>query len=171
MLEYFEAGGDAVAKLGYERTSDPPAAAPAAEPFAAEYFDNSTLSGDPVLTRTDDAIDFDWGAGGPSFVLPFDLFSARWTRTKTYAAGTYRFSVTGDDGIRVLVDGTPVIDGWFYQGPTTYTADVPLSAGPAHRRRRVLRAHRRRGGQVQRGEGRGPPAVAGRANAPRPIQS
>jgi PA14 domain len=62
--------------------------------------------------------------------VPVNLFSARWTRTKTYAAGTYRFSVTGDDGIRVLVDGTPVIDGWFYQGPTTYTADVPLSAGP-----------------------------------------
>ena len=37
--------------------------------------------------------------------------------------------MTGDDGIRVLVDGTQVIDGWFYQAPTTYTADVPLSEG------------------------------------------
>ena len=37
--------------------------------------------------------------------------------------------MTGDDGIRVLVDGTPVVDGWFYQAPTTYTADVALSAG------------------------------------------
>ena len=44
-------------------------------------------------------------------------------------AGTYRFSVTGDDGIRMLVDGTPLVDGWFYQAPTTYTADVPLSEG------------------------------------------
>jgi len=129
-LEYFEAGGDAVAKLGYERTADPPPPpAPPAEPFAAEYFDNRELSGDPVLTRTDDAVDFDWGAGAANFVLPFDQFSARWTRTKTYAAGTYRFRVTGDDGIRVLVDGTPVIDGWFYQAPTTYTADIPLSDG------------------------------------------
>ena len=47
----------------------------------------------------------------------------------TYAAGTYRFTVTGDDGIRVFVDGTQVIDGWYYQSPTTYTADVPLSEG------------------------------------------
>ena len=130
VLEYFEAAGGAVAKLGYERTSDPPPPPPPPpEPFAAEYFDNSTLSGDPVLTRTDDAIDFDWGEGAPSFVVPFDRFSARWTRTKSYAAGTYRFRVTGDDGIRVLVDGTPVVDGWFYQAPTTYTADVPLSEG------------------------------------------
>ena len=127
VLEYFEANGDAVAKLGYERTADPPPPPP--EPFAAQYFDNSTLSGSPVLTRTDDAIDFDWGEGSPSPVVPSDRFSARWTRTKTYAAGTYRFSVTGDDGIRVLVDGTPVIDGWLYQPPTTYTADVPLSEG------------------------------------------
>ena len=127
VLEYFEASGDAVAKLGYEKTSDPPPPPP--EPFAAEYFDNSALSGDPVLARTDEVVDFDWGEGTPSAVVSSDRFSARWTRSKTYEAGTYRFTATGDDGIRVLVDGTQVIDGWFYQPPTTYTADVPLSAG------------------------------------------
>ncbi len=132
VLEYFEAGGDAVAQLRYEPTSDPAPPPPPPsppEPFAAQYFDNSTLSGDAVLTRSDAAIDFDWGGGTPDPLVPADRFSARWTRTKDYAAGTYRFSVTGDDGIRVLVDGTQVIDGWFYQSPTTYTADVPLSEG------------------------------------------
>jgi hypothetical protein len=82
-----------------------------------------------VLTRSDNAIDFDWGQSSPDFTVPSDLFSARWTRTKNYEAGTYRFSVTGDDGIRVLVDGVLVVDGWFYQPPTTYTADVALSEG------------------------------------------
>jgi glucose/arabinose dehydrogenase len=130
VLEYFEAVGDAVAKLSYEPTSEPPPPPPPpAEPFAAEYFDNSVLSGDPVLTRTDDAIDFDWGEGAPDSAIPSDRFSARWTRTKAYTAGTYRFSVTGDDGIRVLVDGTQVVNGWFYQPPTTYAADVELSEG------------------------------------------
>ena len=65
----------------------------------------------------------------PHSGVPADRFSVRWTRTKTYAAGTYRFTVTGDDGIRVLVDGTSVVDGWFYQAPTTYSADVPLTEG------------------------------------------
>jgi glucose/arabinose dehydrogenase len=130
VLEYFEAGGAAVAKFSYERTSDPPPPPPPPPAsFSAEYFDNSTLSGQPVLTRSDDAIDFNWGVGAPSPLVPVNLFSARWTRTKSYAAGTYRFSVTGDDGIRVLVDGTQVVDGWFYQAPTTYSADVPLSEG------------------------------------------
>ena len=129
-LEYFEAGGDAVAQLRYEPTSDPaPPPPPPTDPFAAEYFANRDLAGSPVLTRTDPAIDFDWGEGAPDPAVPVDRFSARWTRTKDYAAGTYRFSVTGDDGVRVLVDGTQVINGWFYQPPTTYSADVPLSEG------------------------------------------
>ena len=29
----------------------------------------------------------------------------------------------------MLVDGVVVVDGWFYQSPTTYSADVPLTAG------------------------------------------
>ena len=129
VLEYFEAGGDAVAKLGYEPTSEPVPPEPPPEPFTAQYFATSGLSGDPVLTRSDDAIDFDWGEGSPGLAVPANLFSARWTKTKDYAEGTYRFTVTGDDGIRVLVDGTEVVDGWFYQAPTTYTADMPLAAG------------------------------------------
>jgi PA14 domain len=80
-----------------------------------------------VLNRTDDAIDFDWGVHRIQSPVQFVL--ARWTRTKSYEAGTYRFTVTGDDGIRVLVDGNPVIEGWLYQAPTTYAADVPLSEG------------------------------------------
>ena len=39
------------------------------------------------------------------------------------------FSATGDDGIRVLVDGALIVDGWFCQSPPTYTADIPLSEG------------------------------------------
>ena len=81
MLEYFEAGGDAIAQAS--ATSRPPTRPPPPpEPFAAEYFDNSTLSGAPVLTRSDDAIDFDWGEGAPGPGVPSDRFSARWTRTE-----------------------------------------------------------------------------------------
>jgi hypothetical protein len=131
VLEYFDAAADAVARFKYELTDEePPRPPPPAEPFAAQYFANPTLSGDPVLERSDAAIDFDWGEGSPGPGVPSNQFSARWTRTKDYAAGTYRLSVTGDDGIRVFVDGAQVIDGWFYQSPTTYTADVPLTAGP-----------------------------------------
>jgi len=130
VLEYFEAGGGAIAKLDYGPTDEqPPPPPPPADPFSAEYFANTSLSGTPVLTRSDADVDFDWGNGSPAPEVPDDRFSARWTRTKQYDAGTYRFSVTGDDGIRVFVDGTQVVDGWFYQAPTTYSANVDLTAG------------------------------------------
>ena len=88
VLEYFEAGGDAVAKLGYEPTAEPPPAA--ARAVRRRVLRQQRRSpGAPVLTRTDDAIDFDWGEGSPGPAVPADRFSARWTRTKTYEAGTY----------------------------------------------------------------------------------
>jgi hypothetical protein len=126
VMEYYEATGGALARLRIGQAAAPPVAPQA---FEAEYFAGMDLSGTPLLTRTDDAIDFDWGDGSPGAVVPANTFSARWTRTKTYSEGTYRFTITGDDGIRVLVDGTKVVDGWNYQAPTTYSADVALSAG------------------------------------------
>jgi hypothetical protein len=129
VLEYFEAGGDAVARFSYARTNQEPPPDPVADPFEAEYYDNPTLSGEPVLRRNDDHIDNDWGDGAPAPGLPANQFSARWTRTKVYDGGTYRFTATGDDGIRVLVDGALVVDGWAYQSPTTYSAELALPAG------------------------------------------
>jgi hypothetical protein len=126
VLEYFESGGGAMAQFSYAPADEPP---PPVVPFTAEYFDNPDLTGTPVVTRSDERIDFHWGGSAPHAALPADRYSARWTRTATYEAGTYRFTATGDDGIRVLIDGAVVLNGWFYQAPTTYTTDVPLSAG------------------------------------------
>lgn len=127
VLEYFELGGGAVARFGYETSTEPPPDPP--PPFAAEYFANIDLAGTPVLARIDADLDFDWGSGSPDPAVPPNGYSARWTRTQSYTAGTYRFTATGDDGIRVLVDGVVVVDGWFYQAPTTYSADVSLAPG------------------------------------------
>lgn len=43
--------------------------------------------------------------------------------------GTYRFTATMDDGMRVFVDNNPVIDVWYDGQEHTVTADVPLSGG------------------------------------------
>jgi hypothetical protein len=102
--------------------------------WKGEYFNNTTLMGSPAMVRDDGGafLYFDFGSGAPSAACgpSQELFSARWTRTVNFGAGLYRFSVTGDDGVRLYVDGQLKIDAWVLQGPTTYTADVTLSAGP-----------------------------------------
>jgi peptidoglycan/xylan/chitin deacetylase (PgdA/CDA1 family) len=126
VLEYFENGGGAVAKLAYKKAPGTPA--PSNE-YVAEYFNNKELTGTPVVTRNEAAIDFDWGAGSPAPAVNADTFGARWTRTVTVTEGTYTFTATGDDGIRVLVDGEVVVNGYKDQAPTTYTANKALTAG------------------------------------------
>ena len=66
--------------------------------------------------------------GSPGAGVNADGFSVRWERTDTYAAGTYRFTGTTDDGMRIKVDGVTVVDAWFNQPPTTYYADKTLTA-------------------------------------------
>lgn len=97
--------------------------------YTGQYYSNKTLSGSPTLTRNDATINFDWGSGRPDPLLPIDNFSVRWTRTINFTAGSYQFSMTGDDGVRLKIDGVTVIDKWIDQGPTTYTTTQQLTAG------------------------------------------
>lgn len=55
-------------------------------------------------------------------------YSVRYKLTKTFAAGGYEFTVGGDDGYRLSVDGgaTWIIDRWVDQGYTVSTAAVYL---------------------------------------------
>ncbi len=85
---------------------------PLANPFA----------GSPVLTRTDGTVDFNWSSGSPGAPTTANFFSVKWTgQVKAPVSGTYIFTVTGDDGVRLFLNGVKVIDGWRDQGPTSYT--------------------------------------------------
>lgn len=82
--------------------------------FKGEYFANRELKGEPILTREDRRVDFDWGNGSPGPGLPNDDFSVRWTgkigpmpRTMTY-----RFGTLSDDGVRLWIDGKKLFDAW-----------------------------------------------------------
>ncbi|GAA2355756.1 PA14 domain-containing protein [Dactylosporangium salmoneum] len=144
-VEYFENASGARAMLDYQRVGE--VVPTADDSYAAEYFANPDLQGPPVLTRPEAAVDFNWGAGSPAAAVPADFFSARFTRTTRFEAGTYRFTATGDDGIRVLLDGAVVLDGWGDHAATTYTADVDVPAGP---HTVVVEYYDRTGGAVAR---------------------
>jgi glucose/arabinose dehydrogenase len=96
--------------------------------FFSRYYPNITLSGSPVVTRCESSVDHAWGGGGPGAGL-VDDFSARWEGTFDFPAGDTVFTATTDDGVRVWVDGTLVIDRWVDQSATTATATRALTAG------------------------------------------
>ncbi len=94
-----------------------------------EYFNNQSLSGSTVFTRNDSSINFDWGTGSPDGSVPSDHFSARWTATPYFGAGTWHFTLTADDGARLWVDSTLLIDRWNDSSGTTNSADMSLGSG------------------------------------------
>jgi hypothetical protein len=97
--------------------------------WEVSYWNNPSLSGEAVMRGTDVNLDHDWGTGSPHSTVSVDRFSARWTRYIDVAAGTYRFTATSDDGIRVIVDGRSIIDQWTDHPAQTFTGDVDLTAG------------------------------------------
>ena len=122
VVAYYEIWGEASIQFWWERQGDFPQ-------WRGEYYANADLSGSPALTRNDVAVNFDWGTGAPAAGLPIDRFSVRWTRTLVFAAGTYRFRVLVDDGARVFVDGTQVIDAWANGSAREVTGDISLAQG------------------------------------------
>jgi hypothetical protein len=106
VVEYYENTGLAMAKVTWNLVSTP------SEGWNGAYFDNRSLSGTPLLTRQDAQIDFDWGYGSPSWEIPDNEFSVRWTRVVYFEPGSYRFTATTDDGVRLWVGEHPLIDNW-----------------------------------------------------------
>ena len=130
-VEYFEGRGPALIRLAWERISGPPQPTPVPSyaNWKGEYYANRYLTGAPAIVRDDATLQFNWGTGSPASGIPDDGFSARWMRAMSFAAGTYRFYVRVDDGARLWVDGTLVVDQWSDQPATTYYGDIALSAG------------------------------------------
>ena len=83
-----------------------------------------------VLSRTDPRVDFSWAAGEPDPAVGIDSFSCRWTgEVEAAFTETYTFYARADDGVRLWVDGTQLVDAWVDQGATEYNGKVDMIAG------------------------------------------
>ena len=97
-----------------------------------EYFDDRELGGSPLHTRVDAQIDFNWGLTEPVAGLG-DTFGVRWTGTVTPRySETYTLITTADDGVRLWVDDTLVIDDWTQHSVQQRSGTIALTAGQAH---------------------------------------
>lgn len=124
-MEYYDRNGGAVAHLGWS----PIAEQGGSGPWRAEYFNNTSLSGAPVLVRNENSIDYRWLNGSPAIGVNADNFSVRWTRTMQLENARYRFTAAADDGVRVWVNNQLIIDKWFNQALTTHSGEINVSGG------------------------------------------
>lgn len=81
--------------------------------FTAEYFNGADFSGEPVLTRLDPQINFNWIYHAPDDKVDSRQFCVRWTATmcspKSFEG---RIGLSSPDSMRLYIDGELVIDGW-----------------------------------------------------------
>lgn len=124
VVEYYENLFWATARVAWEPASG------AISNWRGEYFNNTTFSGSVATVRDDAQINFDWGYNSPvPGVVGTDNFSVRWTRNVNLPAGTYRFTMTIDDGGRLWVNNQRVIEEWRLQPTTVYAGDIYLPGG------------------------------------------
>ncbi len=124
-VDYYESSGEASIAVSWAREPELPTTY-----WQGEYFNNSTLEGTPDLTRGDARIGFDWGEGSPAEGLNADGFSVRWGRKLQLPAGDYRFTVTVDDGVRLIVGDRTLLDHWQEQAPTSYSQIIYFDGDP-----------------------------------------
>ena len=82
------------------------------------------------MTRTDSLINFNFGAGSPGGTVPADGFQVRWTGTIIPKhSELYTFYTQNDDGVRLWVNGTLLIDRWAVQAGAEFSGTINLTAG------------------------------------------
>ncbi|HEY7515154.1 MAG TPA: glycoside hydrolase family 3 C-terminal domain-containing protein, partial [Vicinamibacteria bacterium] len=114
--------------------------------LTGEYFRGRDLAGSPVLKRIDPVVDFRWYRGAPTDepvargelsadrALDTDDYSVRWTgELLPPLSGDYELTVTGDDGVRLFIDGRMVLEDWAENRTARAArATVALEAGRGH---------------------------------------
>ena len=95
--------------------------------LTASYFNTSDGSGPAVFTRTGEALNSNWGLGSPDARINNDNFAVRYSGNLTVDVdGVYLFRMTGDDRVKMTVDGTVLPESSYSTSSTGY---VFLRAG------------------------------------------
>jgi serine/threonine protein kinase len=101
--------------------------------IAAFYFKNKEMKdSDLVACRVEPKLEFDWGAGDtlPAGVSK-EQFATRFLGLLSVEkAGHYTFTVSTDDGVRVWLNGQPLVNQWHdVKEPAKYAAEADLASG------------------------------------------
>lgn len=94
-----------------------------------EYNNNPEVA--PIYSRIDTVIDFEWLEGSPEpGYVPNDNFAVRWTGDIVpFFDDTLTFYATSDDGMRLWINDSLLIDKWQTQPQIEYSATIFLEGG------------------------------------------
>lgn len=94
------------------------------------YFNNVHLEGEPILSRIDKKVDFDWGQGSPDPKINVDGFSVRWTgKLKATKEGMYKIGINSNDGSKLYINGKLFVHNWGNHGAKMRSAPLYMKKG------------------------------------------
>jgi hypothetical protein len=99
-----------------------------------EYYDAKSPPGDDSpadFARVDPVLDFSWPGDAPdgTSIAADDQYSERWSGLVSVpSAGTWTFTTTSNDGVRLWVDGQLIISNWTQHTATDDSAAINLPA-------------------------------------------
>lgn len=146
VMEYYEKSGGAVASLSWSSRSTFKGTVPGSQLYPedipaligdgiglkGEYFATSELA-NRTLLRLDPVVNFGWGSASPGNTVPVDHFSARWTgQILAPHSGLYTFFTQSDDGVRLWIDNTLIINNWSDHASTENKGSIALSANKTY---------------------------------------
>jgi beta-glucosidase len=94
--------------------------------FQAEYFKNTKLEGKPLVTRTEEKIDYQFGDGEQVVEnIIANEYSARWTSNFiTSKTEKVAFELKGDDKVKLFIDGKKRIETDLKNGYYTFDTEA-----------------------------------------------
>lgn len=97
----------------------------------ASYWDNTDFSGNPLLKRVEEKVDFDWGLNSPDNELFRNgFFSSSFEGFFIVPqTDTYYFGVSSDDDYELIVNGQTVVSGGGCCAVEVYGAGMSLQIG------------------------------------------
>jgi len=95
--------------------------------LVGQYWNNTTPTGSPLITKVDQEIDYNWGTGSPvPNVINVNNFFVRWDGFVTApVTGNYKFGCAGDEWCSIFLNGQT-----YFTGPQNWGAvNIALEAG------------------------------------------
>jgi beta-glucosidase len=92
--------------------------------LTVSFYNNITLTGNPVATQIDNQVNHHWTFMPPVDKVDVGFYSVRWTgNIIAPQSGTFKIGLQGNEGFRLYINDKLLIDDWKKQSYATQTVD------------------------------------------------